>query len=472
MNARTRIALSTLVLLAAALVALAVAWFGVHRRGEERAREEARAKKIFDLDPALVKEIEVQAKGTDVKLVRAGEAWRIAAPVATGADPAAVRRLLDRLASLERRSTSARSGTSRDELKWYGLAEPRARIAFARADGRRETLALGDDNGFDGAMFVMPTGGDVEVVAGGGRADLDQGLTDLRDKRVLVFEEGAVTRIEVRGPKLAFALAREGDAWRIAQPLAERADDGAAARILGALHTLQATEVVDRPEPPARYGLDRPRYEVKLTLADGSSQALAAGEPPGAAQGAPLWARRAGAAEVLAVPASALSALDQDLLALRDKRVLRFDKDAVAAIRFEAGVGTVEVRKEPPAQPGGADLWKLAAPRAAPAQGWKVSGLLWTLASLDASGFADETGKKLAESGLSPPRETVVLLAKDGKEIARLLVGKEAGEKVLVKGGASSRIFEVEKARLATLPRTADDLEEKPTPAATAPKGR
>jgi hypothetical protein len=470
MKARTRTALTTLVLLAAAAGAGAVAWFGVHLRAEEQARGDASAKRLFDVRPEQVKELAVSSHGAEVRLVRAGDGWRIVAPVAADADPEAVRRLVGRLASIERRSTSAPASTPADELKWYGLAAPRARIAFTRTDGRTDTLALGDDNGFDGAMFVQPTGGTVEVVAGAARQDLDQGLNELRDRRVVVFDEPAVTRIEVDAPKGPYALARAGAGWRLERPIADRADDGAASRVLGTLRHLIAAEVIDHPEADARYGLDRPAYQVRLGLERGAPVAVAFGAAPGAAKDAPLYARREGSSLVFAVPASAIAPIDQDAAALRDLRVLRFEQADVEAVRFEpAAGGAVEVHREPAKDPGAKDGWRITAPRAAAAEAWRVSDVLWALSGLDASSVPEGRAAGLAESGLAPPRETVVLLGRDGRELGRLLVGREAGGKVRVKSGASPRVLEVDAARLAVLPRSADDLEEGRTPAQAAP---
>ncbi len=463
MKARTRAAATTLVLLAGAAAAISVAWFGVHLNVAEEKARDARSKKLFALDPAKVTSAVVAAKGGEVKLVRAGAGWRITSPVEADADPDAVRRLLDGLAGLERRATSAAAGASPAELASYGLAAPKGRIEVAVEGGHTERLALGDTNGFDGAMFVMPTDGEVAVVAGEARAALELGLDDLRDRRVLPAAGGEVERLRVKGPKLAYVLARDGVGWRLEAPLRERADDAAAERIVGALRALRASSVEDAPGADRAYGLDRPRWEIAVVAKSGPEQAIAVGAAPGAAKTAPLHARRGGEARLYEVAPASLAALEVDLATLRDRRVLRFEKDKVAALRFETAEGAFELRKVAPSA-SGADTWRVVAPRDAPAVSWKVSGLVWTLASLDARAFFDESGKRAAEAGLDPARETVTVKDAAGQELARLSVGKDLGQDVLVRAASSPRIYALEKTRLSTLPRSVAEVEETKAP--------
>jgi hypothetical protein len=186
MKARARTALASGIVLVTAAAVVGMAYYGMALRGEERARTDESEKKVFLLEPNAVKELRVFAKGDEVRLVRgdgAGEAgWRIVAPIQAAADEDAVRRLLERLATLERRGVSASAGASTSVLASFGLDAPKVRLEAVLDDGRTERLALGDTTGLDGVMFVMPTDGRVLVVAGHARTALEQGLADLREK--------------------------------------------------------------------------------------------------------------------------------------------------------------------------------------------------------------------------------------------------------------------------------------------------
>jgi hypothetical protein len=336
MKARTRTAVGAAFLLAAAIGAAAVAWFGVHLRGREEKAAETRTRRILAIEPAKVREIRIASRGSDVRLEREGDSWRLAAPVRADADRETVDRLLGALSGLERRAESAKPGERADALAPYGLAAPRTRIEVAVEGGRTESLALGDDSGFDGVMFVMPTSGEVDVVASNARADLEPTLDALRDKRILRF-------------------ARE-DAWAV--------------RVEG--------------------------------------------------EGGPAAA--------------------------------------------------VEVRHRPGAAPGAAETWETlhparSAPDVRPADAWKAAGLVSALASLEAASFGGEGDAAARAAGLDRPRRTYTVLGKDGKEIARLLLGVEKDGSVPARSPASPQVFLVDPWRLKGLATSAEDLAPAPPPA-------
>jgi hypothetical protein len=429
MKARTRNAVVPLVLLSAVAAAVAYAYYGVERKAEqEKSRKEAE-EKLFAFEPGQVKEITVEAKGSTTKLVRGASGWRIASPIEAEADRGAVDALLDKVTGLRRKQAIAASATGSADLARYGLEKPRARVTLALDGGKAETLALGDESGFDGSLFVRPTGGAVELAGGDAKWAIEKDLFELREKRLLVLEDKDVQRIEVTAPKLSYAVERAGTGWRLAAPLSDRADQTTVDRVVGALRGLRATQFVSSPSPDKAYGLDRPRYLVRLVGPGGAERKLAIGAAPqkkGEPDPATLYARVGTAREIAGVQAAQVKDLDEDLWALRDKSVLAFDRDKVAAVRFVSGDGTIDVQKKP-AGDGGAEEWTLTSPRVAPARPWKISSILYGLSTLRATRFADEAGKALAAHGLDKPSQVVTLLGADGATLARLEGGRRQG---------------------------------------------
>lgn len=463
MKARSRSAVTTLALLAVAGAAVAIAFFGVEKpRRSEEARKETEEKLVV-LDPAHVVRITVVAKGGTVGLGRApGQPWRVVAPVEAPADAFAVQSLLDAVTGLKRLSRVADPGAS---LAEYGLDSPRAKVTLSVEGGGEESVALGTDNPFDSSVYVRVGQGGVDRVSGGARWSLEKDLFDLRDKRVLPLDGGEVTRLEVRGGKVPYALARGASGWKLASPLSDAADEAAVGRILGALRDLRATRILDAAGPDRDLGLDRPRWTVKVTVPSGE-RVLVAGAPPKKEPGV-LYARVAGTRTVAAIPETALSPLDADLLSLRDKSAVAFDPEKAAAVKVETAGGSIELQKRPGGD-GGLPAWSLTAPRAAPALAWKVSGLLAGLTTLRATRFVDETGAKAGAFGLDRPVTVVTVLGPGGETLGKLEVGREEGDRAFVRGSRSAKILEVPKASLSQIPARPDDLEEKP--AATSSK--
>jgi hypothetical protein len=471
-KARARTAVTTLALLVAAAGAALYAWYGVERRGEREKKEKEAEERLFAFEPAAVREAVVRAKGDATRLVKGERGWRIP-DLDAEAEKAAVDSLLERVAHAKRRTEAAPAGADARALAAFGLAPPRAAVELELEGGSRATFQLGDKNPFDGTVFARAGEGPVVATAGDLEWWVDKSAFDLRDKRLLPFDDGEVARLEVRAKGKAYALSRQGGRWRLAAPIEGPADEAAAGRVAGALRGLRATEFLPAPAAGGdrALGLDRPAYVVTLVGGDKATRVLEIGEVPaakGEAGPRPLRARLRGRREVASLAAGAAADLEQDFLALRDKTVLPFDRDQVKAVRSEAG-GAVQWALERKAGGGGeAAEWSLTAPRAARAQSGRVSSLLWTLSTLRAARFADEEGKGAAERGLAPPQRVYVLLGDGGKELGRIEIGKEQGERVFVRGSSSPRISEVEKATLGLLPASADDLEDKPP---AAPKG-
>jgi hypothetical protein len=465
-NARKRALLAPATLLAVAAAVVAFAYFGIQRKDEaKQAREESEAR-LYSFAPSLVKSVELTAKGSSARLVRVGDGWRLEEPVKADADRSAVEALVNAVSELKRKSAIA-DHPAPAELARYGLSSPRVKVTLTLEGGKQETLALGDENAFDGTAFVRVTSGAVALVPGAIRWSVDKSAFDLREKRLLPFEERELARIEVTTPALTYALARDEAAdggWRLDAPLKGAADAATTSRVLGAIRGLRATAFMSDADPDAARALEHPLITVRLVPAKGAPRALALGRAPTLPKKEektprPLYARLQGSTEVATVAGDAAKDLDVDLFALRDKKVLRFDRDAVAAVRFGGSAG-FEVRKAAKSD-GGAEAWKVVAPGDPAVAPGKMDSLLWTLSSLRARAFADERGARPAAFGLDHPALEVTLLGHDGKELDRLAVSAERGGKTYARGGKSGRVDEIDGSALASLPKSAGELQEK-----------
>ncbi|HEX9290614.1 MAG TPA: DUF4340 domain-containing protein [Anaeromyxobacteraceae bacterium] len=260
MRSKRRTLLSTLLLAALAAGAVAFAWFGVEKRDEAAERKKVADEKLYAFSPAKVKTVTVEAKGATTRLARARtgdvDGWRVEAPVQADAERAAVDALVDKVAELRRKA--AVSAVPDDAaLARYGLARPRAKVALALEDGRVETLALGDENPFDGTVFVRTTGGAVELVPGDVRWSVERGTFDLRDKTVLRFDREQVATLRFRMGATTFEATRDGTPTRLPG-------------VLWTLSSLRATAFADESgRSIAAHGLDHPAREVALLGKDG-----------------------------------------------------------------------------------------------------------------------------------------------------------------------------------------------------------
>jgi hypothetical protein len=268
-----------------------------------------------------------------------------------------------------------------------------------------------------------------------------------------------IERSAGRGEKVN--VVRKGDAWRIASPIDAPADKTAVDAIVGLLAEMQRkAEVSPAAAPPVdleRFGLSKPGVKVELDLEGGRSEKLSIGSVNDF-DGSLYVQPTSGA--VLLVDGSTRFSLDKGLFDLRDKTVLSFDPAEVVAVRIVSGASSFEIER--PHTGGDSAEWKFTSPRKAPADRQKAMALLFDLSSMRASRFVDETGRELGRYGLERPSRIVTLFGGDKKEIGRVELGKEEGDRIYVRSSTSPRVYQVATAALMSVPKTPEELEVSP----------
>lgn len=208
--------------------------------------------------------------------------WRIAEPPSLAgrrADRGSVDALISALSGL----TKERDVEDVDPAA-VGLDAPRARVVVEPAEGGAVTLDVGGDVPASRGMVVGVT----TAAAGGGEEagemrayivdrsildDLTRAPGDWRAKDLFPAARGDVRRLSVQGEAGTVVLARGDDgAFRVVQPLEDRADRDAVDALLGTLVGLRAESFVDDADEThaAGLGLEPPRGVVVAGLDDGS----------------------------------------------------------------------------------------------------------------------------------------------------------------------------------------------------------
>jgi hypothetical protein len=234
-------------------------------------------------------------------------------------------------------------------------------------------------------------------------------LDELRDRRILDFAEDAVRGLSLRWPDGRVVLEREGEQWRLVEPLAGKADASTVETALSNLSFLRATGFEDAPPPDAESGLDRPDLAVELVLAPEKE----GGEPRRLelAFGKPLASGdrlvRSGQAPLFRVPGSRLDDYPRKPGAWRFKDVARFAADDARRIEMvlrDASGGTLELV----ATRGEDEQWS-SAPEAIDPE--RIRTLVDELARLRARDIlADSMGEaELRGLALEPPNASFVV---------------------------------------------------------------
>ena len=425
----------------------------------------------------------VKARGATTELERTPEGWRLTAPVEAKADPFAVEALVQQLTTAKFKSTVSAS-PSDAELKKYGLTSPRftvtARAYVPDASGggaedasrqRTVTLAGGEENPFDGSVYVRREG-DATVYAAEGavRWALDKGPFELRAKEFLgPLEAASLQSIEVTAKTHAYQLTRDADGktWRLVKPVPTRAN---ASRVTDLLTSFAGQQALSFPEDsPAQrkaLGLESPVVDARFVPASGEPIRVRLSQVAREGGTAVYALREQGARATLAeVDERALTTLDVGVPELKDRRVLAFPRDAVRRLEFHPGgkAAPVVVTRVSPAS-GGTDAWQVEGPDGGRARHFRVVKLLGTLEALKAAAFGEANVKRWERYGISEASRSVVLRDADGKELARLWLGHAVPEQEerLYARGSGPDLLEVSASAVEDLPTSAADLKDAP----------
>jgi Domain of unknown function (DUF4340) len=298
----------TLLILAVLVVGLA-AFIRFYERDLPSSDERAqRAKKVLDLKKDQVTRLRLEAGGSTVVLERqppparpakAGKSaaggpapaaaettpaealqapeWRITRPLSARADGAAIERLLDSLADLQKTRTLERVAPAA-----VGLDKPRAAVGLTVAGQRGETvLEVG---------AAVPTGGET-IAAIAGRpeayvisdsllADVRKPAGDWRDRQLFHGDRDRIERLAwTAGTAPRVVLAKRGDRFWLESPIVDRADRDQVEKLLTDLTGLTAETFVESPAGGAGAAPPPPAAARGLAPPHAALEAVIAGQP-------------------------------------------------------------------------------------------------------------------------------------------------------------------------------------------------
>jgi uncharacterized protein DUF4340 len=254
----------------------------------------------------------------------------------------------------------------------------------------------------------------------------------------------------------ATTVKKEGGGWQVTQPIAAKADESEASAIASALSSIEVVRVID--ENPANlndYGLSNPRIEIDFKAAgDKDYRKLLVGEK--APTGGDMFAMRNGEKKVFLIPAFQESTFNRSTFDLREKTVLKFDREKVDGIDIVTAGGKGNAF----AKDGGE--WKLTKPLQARADVGAVEGLVGRLQSAQMKSIVpgEPTPADLKKYGFDKPEATVTLNA--GSTRATLLLGGKAEETTIYARDISKPIvMTVESSLLDEVKKGPDDFRRK-----------
>ena len=436
--------------LVAALVVGLVWWNENVRKGEaEHAAAEARA--LFaELDAEDVRWLAVETSdGTPARLELREGAWWLVEPLEFPADRTTLEGMTEALAELA--SEGVIESPQAPEV--YGLGEGAARVRFGTEAGEH-VLRLGGKTPVGANSYAAREGDEAVYTIPSHRASaLRRSLVDLREKRVLRFDRAAVTRIELAWPGGGVTLDRDGEGFRMTEPVADAADRASVDALLADLGFLRAEGFLDEPPPDAELGLDDPAFVARLSVpaeAEGGAEVAAQVfelRIGGELEDAPQRAARGREASVYRIPKERLDDFPRNVSAYRFKELASFVPSDARQLELafrdpEAGAHVVVAEH-------GEDGWNSSPEQLAAG---RIERLVAELSTLRAREIVAESMGKAEQAalGLEPPRVRLRVLgeAAEGEPapvLGEVLLGDaDHARGIIARSAASERIYRLD----------------------------
>jgi hypothetical protein len=277
--------------------------------------------------------------------------------------------------------------------------------------------------------------------------------------KVFTIEADKIDELTVTSERETSTLRKNDGTWKMTAPVEADADSNEVSNIASSLASLEVTRVVEEKATNlADYGLAEPRIKLAFKGQGGATGELLIGNKT-PAQG-DLYAMKPGETRVFLVPAFQETTFAKKPFDLRDKKILKFEREKVDSIEVaQAGSPAIVLARS------GTD-WSLKQPVQARADYSAVEGLLTRLSTANMSKLIDTAGPAPLDPdamrtnyGLDKPAVTATLGA--GSTRATLALGKEEGGAVYARDQSRDLVFAVEPSLATDLKKTADDYRDK-----------
>jgi hypothetical protein len=434
--------------LSIAVVLLAVLgglWWWSNRKQEADSRKPASASgtTVLTIPEDQFQEIRLKRGAETLALRRDGGKWRITEPQPYAADPDAARSLVSSLSSLMAETAIEDKAT---DFAQYGLNPPLLDIAVLRTNGKTDELQVGDATPTNSGYYARVAGSQrVVALAGYSRDSLNKTLNDLRDKRLLTFDQDKLARIQLqaKGPAVEFGKNNESE-WQILQPRPLRADGTQIDSLISKLK--DAKMDLANPDPDAAKKFADAAKIATATVTDASgSQTLEVRQDKDKS----YYAKSSAVDGVYKIAADVGDSLNKELDDFRNKKLFDFGFSDPSKLDI-ANNGSVAYVKS-------GDKWMSGAKTM---DNSTVQTLIDRLRDLAADKFADKgAGQTVFEATVT---------SNGGKRVEKVTISGE-GDRYFAQREGDSSIYELSSKSVADVREAAGGVKEQ-SPAAAKKK--
>src|SRR3954453_7835226 len=293
-------------------------WYSNRVEAKKAAKGTDTSTKILTIPDDQFQEIQIKKlTGESEGLTREGAKGRLVEPKPLPAGHDAVASMVTSLSSLNADKVIEEKA---DDLKPYGLADPTLTVQVKRKDGKTDEVLIGNDTPTgSGAYAKLAKDPRVFTIATFVKTGLDKRPDDLRDKRLVTFDQDKLTRVDLqaKGQTVEFGKDAQNE-WHIVKPRPLRADSSAVNALLDKLR--DAKMDLTSPEDAAKAFAGAARVATATVTDAGGTYTLEVRKD----KDKNYYAKSSAVDGVYKVAADVGDALDKGLDDFRNKKVFDF----------------------------------------------------------------------------------------------------------------------------------------------------
>jgi hypothetical protein len=433
-----------LLIAAVVLAGLAV---GLYLSNKQKTAEAAKpavdsSPKILALSESEISKVVLKKKGAEDTILERNNAgkWQLTSPKPFLADQDTAGQFVNSASTV---NSDRLVEDKASDLASYGLQSPNLEVDVTTKAGKTSKLKIGDDTPTNSGAYAMLEGDPrVFTVASYVKSGLDKSLNDLRDKRLLTFDQDKLSRVELIAKKQDVEFGRDKDQWQIVKPKPLRADGLQVDELIRKLKDAKMDLAVsgdDAKKAASAFASGTVIATVKTTDASGTQQ---------------LEVRKskddyyAKSSAVHKVTSDLGTGLDKGLDDFRNKKLFDFGFSEPSKIEMHAEGKSYAFQK------AGED-WNANGKKM---DSTSVQSLLDKLRDLSASKFVDS-------GTFGNPSLDVTVTSNDGKRVEKVLISKQ-GADYIAKRENEPALYGLDTKTVDELTKAASDVK----PAAPAAK--
>src|SRR5580658_1355826 len=443
--------MNSLLVAAIVLAALSgVLYWSNHRKPVENAVKVSAdtPPKILTLAQDDITKVDIRKKSGDEVVLAKNDAgkWQITEPKPFRADQNEVSSMLSTLSSLtSERLIEEKAGNLSD----YGLAQPASELTVTEKDNKTQKLLLGDDTPAKNGVYVALAGDPrVFTLANYAKTSLYKSAKDLRDKRLLIFEQDKLSRVELAAKKQDIEFGRNKDQWQIVKPKPFRADDSKVEDLIRKLGDAKMDSNVsddDQKKAAAAFNSGTAVATARVTDASGTEELQVRKNKND------YYAKSSAVEGVFKVGSDLGTALDKTVDDFRNKKLFDLGFTNPDKIELHDGPKAYFLTK------GGSDWFSV--------DGKKVD-------AIGAESFVEKVrdlaASKFVDSGFGTASLEVTATSNGGKAVEKVSIAKD-GDHYVAKRDGEPALYQLDPVVISGLQLAAQDLkpavEPKPEPA-------